>query len=520
MTADVAVVGGGHNGLVCACYLADAGLDVVVLEQADAPGGGSRSEATVPAHRFDTHSAAHNIINMTTIVDDLALTDAGLRYVEMDPFAVALFRDGRRVRFHRDIGSTVAALRTVDPVQADRYAAFMRHATAVLDVMMAGVDTDVAAGIGGGLRQLWSLARLLATDSAVGVAHDVLRPYASVLDAHLGADLVSAPVAAFAAHGGAAPSQVGTGLFVLWQAAYHRYGQWHALGGAQSLTDALVARLGHAGGTVRTAAPVRRIATRDGTVQGVELADGERIPASTVVAATAPEIALLDLLDPPLGGAVARSLRAAHRANAVQMVVHLALDRLPTYPHGRPGDHHGLQSYVDRLGDLRAGFAAAEAGRLPPDPVPTYAFTPSALDDGLAPSGAHTMYLACPCAPFAVDGGWPRHADAFADRMIDTVAAVVPGFRDTIVGRHVRTPAMMADQLRWPGAHPMVLDVTIDQLAWLRPTPELSRYETPVRGLFLTGAATRPMGGISGIAGRAAARRLLARHGTPGRARR
>jgi phytoene dehydrogenase-like protein len=167
------------------------------------------------------------------------------------------------------------------------------------------------------------------------------------------------------------------------------------------------------------------------------------------------------------------------------------------------------------MADLRTGFAAAEAKRLPPDPVPTYAFTPSALDDTLAPPGGHTMYLACPCAPFAVEGGWARHADAFADRMIDTVAARVPGFRDRIVGRHVRTPETMAAELRWPGAHPMMLDVTIDQLAWLRPTPALSGYETSVRGLYLTGAGTRPMGGISGIAGRAAAQRLLARHGTP-----
>ena len=141
--------------------------------------------------------------------------------------------------------------------------------------------------------------------------------------------------------------------------------------------------------------------------------------------------------------------------------------------------------------------------------MPTYAFTPSALDPRLAPIGHHTVYLACPTAPFDVDGGWDAIADAFADRMIDTVEARVPGFRSTVVGRAVRTPALMASELRWPGAHPMHLDLSLDQLGPLRPTPALGRHRTPVHGLYIAGAGTAPVGGISGIPGRSAARTLL-----------
>lgn len=119
------------------------------------------------------------------------------------------------------------------------------------------------------------------------------------------------------------------------------------------------------------------------------------------------------------------------------------------------------------------------------------------------------MYLACPTAPFKVDGGWDDVADAFADRMIDTVEARVPDFRDTIVGRAVRTPAVMASELRWPGAHPLYLDVSLDQLGPLRPTPALGRHRTPVRGFYVSGAGTAPVGGISGVPGRGAARALL-----------
>jgi phytoene dehydrogenase-like protein len=172
---------------------------------------------------------------------------------------------------------------------------------------------------------------------------------------------------------------------------------------------------------------------------------------------------------------------------------------------------------VDSLDDLVAGFAAAQARHLPPAPVPTYAFTTSALDDTLAPPGHHTMYLACPSAPFDLVGGWDGSAEAFAERMIDTVCARVPGFRDTIQGMAIRTPARMASELAWPGAHPMVLDITVDQLAWMRPTRALGGHDTPVRGLFITGAGTSPVAGIAGSPGRAAAKRVLALHGTPRR---
>lgn len=250
-----------------------------------------------------------------------------------------------------------------------------------------------------------------------------------------------------------------------------------------------------------------RIVRDGGGVRGVVLEDGERIAAPVVLTAVDPRTALLALLDPPLGGAVGRDLASTHSGNAVQMLVHLAVDRLPAYPDA-PRNHHGLQSFVDSLGGLVRGFAAAEAHRLPEDPVPTYAFTTLALDTTLAPPGHHTVYLACPCAPSVLDGGWEGAAEGFAERMVDTVEARAPGFRSTVRGMAIRTPEQMAAELRWPGAHPMYLDIMLDQLAWMRPTKGLSDHSAPVRGLFLTGAGTAPVGGVAGTPGRAAARRI------------
>ena len=508
----VIVVGGGHNGLVAACYLARAGLDVLVLEQSGRLGGGSRTEELVPGHRFDTHSVAHNLVHATGILDDLRLDEVGLRYAEMDPFSIAVFAGGPIVRFHRSVAATVESIAEVDRAEARRYRAWMHDTMPVVDLFRAGLDAGAPPG-----RALRSLPRramagtraLRRNGGPLGLARLLVSPYGRVLRERLGSDLVRGPVAAFAAHASASPDDGGSATFALWQAFYHQVGQWHALGGSQALVDALAARLAASGGAWRCAAPVVRILRRDDTVTGVRLESGEHLTADAVVTAIDPRVALLELLDPPLDGPEAARLRAAHHGNAVQMLVLLATTALPAYPGARPGDHHGLQSYVDSLDGLAAGFAAAADRRLPEDPVPTYTFTPSALDPTLAPPGHHTVYLACPTAPARVRGGWDAAAEGFAERMIDTVEARAPGFRASIVARAIRTPETMARDLRWPGAHPMHLDVGLDQLGPLRPTPGLGHHRTPVRGLVVSGAGTAPVGGISGAPGRAAARVLL-----------
>lgn len=502
MAAPIVVVGAGHNGLVAACYLARAGRDVLVLESLDRPGGGSRTEEVIAGHRFDLHSAAHNIINMTAIPEELDLAGAGLRYLEMDPFSIAVHDDDRIVRFHRSVDETVASIAEHAPAEAEEYRRFVEAGAHLVEAMLPAIRGEVS------VRDLpargLAVARFLRRASVL----DLLAPYGTLLRRWLPSDLTRGPVAAFAAHAGVGPTAPGAAAYAFWQAAYHRFGQWHGTGGAQNLTDALTTSLRSFGGELRCSAPVERVERSGDGVRAVVLAGGERIPASAVITAMDPKAALLDLLDPPLGGSTGRALEASRRSNVVQAVLHVATTGLPAYRHARPGDGNGLQSYVDHLGDLERAWVQAEAG-LVPDSVPWYAFTPSAIDSTLAPSGGHTVYLACPAAPAEVRGGWSPAADAFVESALDAVERRAPGFRDSIIGLHRWLPDRMMAEEGWPGAHPMVLDIAIDQLGPGRPTEALADHRTPVAGLYVSGAGTYPSGGIAGTPGRRAARVVL-----------
>ena len=501
----VVVVGAGHNGLVAACYLARAGLEVTVLEAQGTPGGGCCTEELVPGYRFDLHAVAHNLINMTTIPEDLELSAVGLEYLEMDPFAVGIFADGRRVRFHRSLEQTLESIAEVSPGDVEPYRRFI----AAGDMVMRGVLPSIRGERSGRtLPRVLGGALQLGSSGRKELVRDVAGGYGALLRRRLFSDLTRGPLAAFAAHGSVGPSIPGGALFGFWQSAYHHFGQWHPRGGSQGLVSALTTRLERLGGEVRCAAEVTMIRTNRDRVEAVELTSGERLAADLVVTAIDPRTALLQLLAPPLDGRTAADLAATRSGNVVQGVIHLATEALPAYPGSRPGDWNGLQSLVDDLCSLERAWVRAEDEELP-DPLPLYCFTTSAIDSSLAPPENHTIYLACPATPFRVRGGWDARREEFVERALTELEARAPGLRASIKGIAFRTPEEMSLGGLWPGAHPMQLDLSLDQLGAMRPTPQLASHRTGVGGLYICGAGTSPSGGILGTSGRLAARALL-----------
>jgi phytoene dehydrogenase-like protein len=214
----------------------------------------------------------------------------------------------------------------------------------------------------------------------------------------------------------------------------------------------------------------------------VELEGGERITARSVVAAINPQTALLRLLEPEvLPRRTAARLRSRHRSNAVQFVVHAALDRLPPWSGAPEGAWNGLQSVADSVEHVGRNFLEAEAGLAPSYP-----------------------------ARFADGSSWRERGEAEAHRLLAAVEARAPGFRDTVRGLAWRHAEHWEAEIGLLGGHPMHLDITLDQTGPFRPLPELSDHRAPLKGLYLSGAGTAPGGGVSGVPGRAAARALLA----------
>ena len=512
---DVIVIGAGHNGLTCACYLARAGLKVLVLEMAGWIGGSTHTAETIPeapGYRFDTCSVVHNLINMTSIREELRLGEVGLEYVETDPFTVSFFPNGDVVRFYRSVDRTCEELARFSAQDAEAYASFIRLADPVAELSLAAFRASEDD------RSLWqewgkrlkTALQALRRSGPMKLASNLAGPYGPLLYEWFRTEQARMGLVTLAAHGTLGPHVPGAAFFALWQAAYHRYGNWHAVGGSGALAHALRRRLEEWGGTVRTSARAERLLASD-RVEGVELAGGERVEARHVVAAINPQTALLHLLgEHHLPSGLVRRLRARHRSNAVQFVVHAAMDRLPPWPNAPSDVWNGLQSVGTSVEQVRENFVEAEAGLAPRRPA-VYIYTPSAIDASVAPLGKHGAYIACASYPaqFADGSTWQERGEHEAHRLLDAVEERAPGFKDSITGLAWRHAEDWERETGLLGGHPMHLDITQDQVGPFRPLPELSSHRAPVAGLYLTGAGTAPAGGVAGVPGREAAKALL-----------
>lgn len=504
---DVVVVGAGHNGLVCAAYLARAGVRTRLVEARDTVGGCASTVEAIGA-RVNICNCDHVAVRSLPLAEELDLETHGLRYLDLDPMQVCLSWSADRpaVLFH-DVERTLDALEVTHPDQVEGYRAYLRAALPVARLVLdlAGAAPTPGQAVGKAARRRLRGVGTLARWSRRSVA-EVLRGFLS------SETLLGSAVATGPAVWGVSPHLPGTGLGALRLALTHVVAPGRPVGGSGALTDALRAAVEAAGGTVTCGRPVDRLLVEGDRLRGVRLAGGEEVLARTVVVACDPRVAVLEWLTGPPPPALA-ALVTAWRDRPALDGYESKVDALVRTPPRLVDLDDGL---LRRLGEpdplvptvvvaptvdgIAAAHRTAAGGRVAERPI-FLLNVPSVADPSMAgPDGTHVLSLEALYTPYALAGGWPGSAEP--QRWLEVLATKVgDGFLEGVVAMRAMTPDRYEADFSMPrGYAPSFAGGPLAAL--MGRDPELSRYRTPLRGLYLTGAATFPGAGIWGASGR------------------
>ncbi|MFZ0380116.1 MAG: NAD(P)/FAD-dependent oxidoreductase [Solirubrobacteraceae bacterium] len=494
------VIGAGPNGLVAAIRMAEAGRPVIVLEAAERPGGAVRTEPlTLPGFHHDTFSSVYPAGAASPVFASMPLERYGLRWIHPEACYAHPLPGGRAVALYRDVERTAASLDSVQSGDGARWRAFVEPMVEEFEAIRAAMLAAFPP-----LAGAWHVLTALGP---VGAARFGLLVPASAraLGTRLFAGSGSrAWLYGSAAHGDVPPAAPGSAIAAMYlNLMGHAVGWPSPEGGAQRLTDALVAHLDELGGEIRTSASVERVQASRGRVTGVEIASGERLEADTVIADVMPH-ALLALAGEALPTAYAALLRR-YRYGPATLKVDWALDGPIAWeaPEPRSAGTVHLSGDEDELLDT----ITQTQDRLPSRPFMLVG-QQSLADPTRAPEGKHTAWAYTRGPQIGVS--WPQEIDRHIERMEAQVERFAPGFRDRILARHVMSPAEL--ERRNPnlvGGDVGGGSYRLRQLIF-RPIPGLSPYRTPLSGLYLASAATFPGGAVHGVPGDAAARVALA----------
>ncbi len=523
-TYDALIIGGGHNGLVCACYLAAAGMSVRVLERRHIVGGAAVTEEFHPGFRNSTASYTVSLLQ-PKVIADLNLVRHGLRIVER-PFSNFLpLPDGRYLKAGGGLAATQAEVAKFSRRDAERLPAYydmVERVAAVLRTLLLRTPPNAGGGLGSLLDALPLARRMLrlSAPEMQEVADLFTKSAGELLDWWFESEPIKAVFGFDAVVGNfASPYTPGSAYVLL----HHVFGEvngkpgtWgHAIGGMGAITQAMATEARARGVEISTDAAVARVLASNGRATGVVLASGEEVSARAVVANVNPKLLYLSMMDAAdLPGEFVERMQR-YRCGSGTLRMNVALSALPDFrclpgSHQQPHHASGIVfapslAYMDRAhGDARArGWSARPIVEI---------LIPSTVDDSLAPPGAHVASLFCQhFNPELPDGrDWDAVREQAADEVIATVDEHCPNFRASILGKRVLTPLDLERDFGLVGGDIFHGALGLDQVYSARPLVGHAAYRGPLAGLYLCGSGTHPGGGVTGAPGHNAAREILA----------
>lgn len=534
-TYDAIIIGAGHNGLVCAAYLLKAGYSVLLLEKRSVPGGAATTEEAMPEEapgfKFNLCAIDHEFIHLGPVVEELELTKYGLEYLYCDPVVFCPHPDGKYFLAHRSVEATCAEIARYSERDARKYREYTEFWQRAIGAMIPMFNAppksvvDIAGNYDiGKLKDLFSV--IGSPDKTLDFFRTMLTSAEDMLSEWFDEEFLKAPLARLASELGAPPSQKNLAIGAIMMAMRHNPGMARPRGGTGALTKALLNLVQSCGGVVLTDQAVEKVLVDDGRAAGVRVKGGTEYRATRgVISNIDAKRLFLHLIDASDADAADTDLRERLERRIVNnndslLKIDLALSEPLRFPHHNHQDKYLIGSVLiaDSVRQIEVAHSDPILGKIPDSDPSMYVVMPTALDPSMAPEGKHTLWIEF-FAPYEVAGaegtglngtGWTDELkNKVADRCIDKLAEYAPNIKNAIIARRVESPAELSARLgSFKGNH-YHIDMTLEQMIFLRPLPELANYKTPIEGLFLTGAGTHPGGSISGMPGRNCARVFL-----------
>jgi phytoene dehydrogenase-like protein len=511
-TYDAVVIGGGHNGLVAASYLAGAGLSVTVLERASVVGGAAVTETLIPGFRLSTASYVLSLMPRR-ILDELDLWSAGLEYLPREPRIFVPFPDGTWLTWWSDPVRLQAELARISKRDADRFAdyeAFMERAASVMDRFILRPPPSWAE-VAAEFRSPGDMA--VFQKCFLGSAADIAEHFFE-------SERLQAVVAATGIIGTfRGPRDPGTGYVKLYHSmgmATGSRGTWTYVRGAMGAVTQALARVARArGATLRTDAEVREVLIRDGRATGVVLQSGEEIAARAVLSNADPVRTYLGLVPRrELPDDYRRAVEAIKIASPV-MKINLAITEPPRFtmlPADRVREGYSGGLFIAPTIDyMQRACDEARTGRPASHPFLSVHLQ-SAVDDSVAPAGRHTLSIFTQYFPYRLaEGTWDERRASIADAVLAELARYAPNVPGSVLARQVLAPPDLEARFGLTGGHIFHGELVPEQAFDLRPVPGSTSYEGPIRGLYLCGSGAWPGGCVMGAPGHNAAQEVIAR---------